>query len=524
MKIATVSQMRAMDQSAIENFAIPEALLMENAGGAAHRVLRDRFPLTGKRVLLLCGSGNNGGDGLVVARKVLSDGGHPRVYLLGDPDRYRGASAENWKITRKLGIETVSDAAAADLPTLLSSSDIVVDGILGTGLSKPVRGRYAAVIEAVNAAGRPVISLDIPSGIHGDNGQIMGTAIRAALTVTFGLPKVGNLLYPGYQHGGRLYATHIAFPPDLTRSSGLKMALNQPPPLPDRNPAGHKSTFGDALFIAGAAGYYGAPYLAARSFLKAGGGYSRLAAPAAIIPTIASLGPELVFLPQSETDSGSLALGNHDQLAAAAASRDMVVIGPGLSLNVETASLVRNLVKTIAVPLLIDGDGITAISQSPEILRHRPAGTVVTPHMGEMARLTGLSLDAIKKDPVGIVQKTAAQLQATIVLKGAHSLIGFPDQRVYVNTSGSHAMATAGSGDVLTGAIAAMAGSGLDLDMAVCKGVALHGAAGDIAAETSGADGVTAVDILESLPEAVCRDRTARGGDSASAPGIITLV
>ena len=185
----------------------------------------------------------------------------------------------------------------------------------------------------------------------------------------------------------------------------------------------------------------------------------------------------------------------------------MVVIGPGLSLNKETAQLVRRLAETLTVPLLIDGDGLAAIGNSPKILRNRSGETVLTPHPGEMSRLTGLSLDTIQNDPIGILQKTAAQLQATIVLKGAHSLIGFPDQRVFVNMTGSHAMATAGSGDVLTGAIAAMAGTGLPLDMAVCKGVALHGAAGELAAEVIGADGVTASDILDYLPDAVRRDR-----------------
>jgi len=523
MKIATVAQMRAMDQSAIEDFGIPETILMENAGLAAYRVLRDRFPLVGRRILVLCGSGNNGGDGLVVARKILSDGGQPQVLLLGDPTRYRGASAVNWEIIQRLGIEVISYSTTAIVEDLLSACDLIVDGILGTGLSKPVKGHYAEVIERVNASDRPVISLDIPSGIHGDTGQVMGTAVHADLTVAFGLPKIGNILYPGYQYGGTLVISHIAFPPELTRAAHLTVALNHPARIPDRSPWGHKGTFGDTLFIAGAAGYFGAPYLAGMAFLKAGGGYARLAAPAAIVPTLAARGPEIVFLPQAETDTGSLALGNHDQLVAAARSRDMVVIGPGLSLNEETARLVRGLAETLTVPLLIDGDGLAAICQSPDILRNRSADTVLTPHPGEMTRLTGLSLEALQNDPVGILQKTAAQFQAIIVLKGAHSLIGFPDQRVVVNMTGNHAMATAGSGDVLTGAIAAMVGSGLPLDMAVCKGMALHGTAGDIAAEIIGADGVTASDILAYLPEAVRRDRLDQ--DSASVyPNTLTIV
>ena len=523
MKIATVSQMRAMDQSAIDDFGIPETILMENAGGAAHRVLKDHFPLAGKRVLVLCGSGNNGGDGLVVARKIFSDGGQPHVLLLGDPARFKGASTLNWDMIQRLGIDLIPFSTPAKVDELLATCDLVVDGILGTGLSKPVRGHYAEVITRVNAADRPVMSLDIPSGIHGDTGQVMGTAVRADLTVAFGLPKVGNILYPGYHYGGRLYTTHIAFPPQLTRAAHLTIALNEPPSLPARLPWGHKGSFGDALFIAGAAGYYGAPCLAAMALLKAGGGYARLAAPASIVAALAARGPEIVFIPQAETDTGSLALSNHPQLVAAARSRDMVVIGPGLSLNEETARLVRRLVETVPAPLLIDGDGISAISQSPQRLHNRPGKTVLTPHLGEMARLTGLSTDDIKNDPIGILQQTAAQFDACIVLKGAHTLIGFPDQRVVVNTTGNHAMATAGAGDVLTGAIAAMAGAGLPLDEAVCKGVQLHGTAGEIAADTIGADGVTARDILNYLPEAVRRDRCLRS-NGKMCPNVLSVV
>jgi hydroxyethylthiazole kinase-like uncharacterized protein yjeF len=523
MKIATVSQMRTMDRRAIEDFGIPEELLMENAGLAAYRVLRDRFPVQNRPILILCGSGNNGGDGLVVARKIFSDGGRPQVLLLGDPNRYQGAAALNWKIVQALAIDTQAYTAPKDLETHLANGPLVVDAILGTGLSKPVRGRYAQVIDQVNACPCPVLSLDIPSGIHGDTGRVMGTAVCADLTVTFGLPKVGNLLYPGCRYGGALYSSPISFPPELTRSPLLTIALNQPPPLPVRDPAGHKGTFGDVLFVAGAAGYYGAPFLSAMALLKAGGGYARLAAPASIVPTLAALGPELVFLPQAETADGSLALSNQDRLVELARPRDMVVVGPGLSRNEETAQLVRQLVQTVPGPVLVDGDGLTAISAAQDVLGRRSGATVLTPHLGEMARLTGLTKAAIQEDPIGILQKTAARLGAHIVLKGAHSLIGCPDQRVFVNTTGSHAMATAGSGDVLTGTIAAMLGAGLPIDMAVCKGVALHGAAGDIAAANMGADGVTAGDILRHLPEAVRRDRTV-GDHAGTGSGVVTLV
>ena len=278
-----------------------------------------------------------------------------------------------------------------------------------------------------------------------------------------------------------------------------------------RDPQAHKSSVGDCLFVAGSVGYFGAPYFSAFSFLKAGGGYSRLAAPSSIIGCIAQKSGEIVFLPQKETSSGSLALENEEALLALSEKVNMVVIGPGLSLNLETQELVRKLARKITKPILIDGDGITAIAAQPEILKGRQAPTVLTPHYGEMSRITGKSVREIKDNPIDILQETAAALRCIIVLKGAHSLIGLPDGRVFINLTGNSGMATAGSGDVLTGTIAAMYGLGLLIDQAVCKGVLLHGLAGDLAAHDLGPDGMTAGDLVGYLPLAVKRDRGSKG-------------
>ncbi|OPY91459.1 MAG: Bifunctional NAD(P)H-hydrate repair enzyme Nnr [Syntrophus sp. PtaU1.Bin208] len=264
---------------------------------------------------------------------------------------------------------------------------------------------------------------------------------------------------------------------------------------------------GEALFIAGAANYFGAPCFAALSFLKAGGGYSRLAAPASLIPAIAQKGAEIVFVPQRETAAGSLSGDNFAGLLDLSERMDMVVIGPGLSLEEETQSLVRSLVQDISRPLLIDGDGLTAIASRLELIRGRKGPTILTPHLGEMARISGKGIPDIRRNRIGVLQETAADLQAVIVLKGAHSLIGMPDGRVFVNLSGNAGMATAGSGDVLTGTIAALYGQGMPLEEAVCKGVFIHGLSGDLAAESRGEDGMTAQDILEFLPEARKADR-----------------
>jgi ADP-dependent NAD(P)H-hydrate dehydratase / NAD(P)H-hydrate epimerase len=507
MKISQVSEMRAMDRAAIEQYGITEALLMENAGHAAYTVLLQEVGLTGKRFLVFCGLGNNGADGFVVARKIHSGGGTVQVYIVGDREAYKGAAKLHLDILARLPVPIHQLTAVALAQPEIARCDVIIDALFGTGLSRQITGLHREVIEAINGSGKAVLSLDIPSGVQGDTGQVMGTAVRAQYTVTFGLPKPGNLLYPGYELGGRLYVSHISFPPALYNADTLKIALNQPIALPPRNPQGHKGTFGDVLFIAGAASYFGAPAFAAMSFLKAGGGYSRLAAPASMIPFLATRGGEIVFVPQQETSARSLALSNKPALLELAARADMVVLGPGLSLHEETQQLARELMQEIETPLLIDGDGLTALSKERTILTQRRAPTILTPHLGEMSRLTALPVPDIDTRKIDILRQTATELQAIIVLKGAHSLIGHPDARVYINLSGNSGMATAGSGDVLTGTIAAMFGLGLALPEAVQKGVFLHGLAGDLAALDKGEDGLTAQDLLDYLPYAVQLDR-----------------
>jgi NAD(P)H-hydrate epimerase len=496
-----------LDQAAINTYGIADELLMENAGGAAFNVLRQRYGIAGRQIAIVCGAGNNGGDGLVVARKIHVEGGTPKLFILGDPKRYRSAAALNWRITQQLPMAVQRIERAAQLEPALVSCDAVVDAIFGTGLARDVEGRYAETIDLINSSGLPVLSIDIPSGVNGNSGAIMGIAIRADATVTFGLPKYGNLLYPGAGQGGDLYVSHISFPPEMHAKKEFTVALNRTGALPARDPDGHKQRFGDLLCIAGAASYYGAPHLAAYAFLKAGGGFSRLACPAAMVPHLAAMGPEIVYMPMQATVDHSLALENKQVLLEKSEEVDMVVIGPGVSLQPETVQLVQELCVAIDKPLLIDGDGLTAVAQKTELLKHRRAPTVLTPHVGEMARLTGQSKNRIFNDKVGVLQDFAQSVNATVVLKGAHSLIGLADGRVYINLSGNSGMATAGSGDVLTGTIAAMHALGLTIEAAVCKGVFIHGVAGDVAAMELGEDGLVAKDIAEFLPKALRLDR-----------------
>jgi hydroxyethylthiazole kinase-like uncharacterized protein yjeF len=499
--------MRALDRRAIEKYGIASDLLMENAGHAVYYVILQELGVEGRRFVVFAGLGNNGGDGFVIGRKIHSSGGVVKIFVLGDPDSLKGSAKTNFEIVDRLPIKVRQVQSVDAVRTEVAHCDCIVDAILGTGLTRNVTGLYRDVIGLINESGKTVFSVDIPSGVHGDTGQVMGTAVRADYTVTFGLPKIGNLLFPGYDLGGKLYVSHISFPPAIYDADTLKVAVDHSLRLPVRDKNAHKADLGKMLFIAGAPSYYGAPYFAALSFLKAGGGYSRLAAPKSIVPFIATKGSEIVFVPQAETDAGGMALRNKRSLLELSERMDMVIIGPGLSTEGEVQQLARELVEEIDKPLLIDGDGITALCQDLEIIRERKAATVLTPHLGEMSRIMGTSVGDINLDKIGILQRTARELNATIVLKGAHSQIGYPDGHVFINMSGNPGMATAGSGDVLTGTIAAMFGLGLTLRQAVRKGVFIHGLAGDLAVEDKGEDGITAQDILDYLPLATRMDR-----------------
>jgi hydroxyethylthiazole kinase-like uncharacterized protein yjeF len=503
MKVAKVDEMRALDRRATEEFGITQDLLMENAGQAVYFVVLQELGMKDMKFVVFCGGGNNGGDGLVVARKIHSNGGEVKVFLLDDEAKFKGAAKRNFEIVSRMPIEMSKISSIDSAIPELFDCDAVVDAIFGTGLVRKVSGMYKDVIQLINESQSTVFSVDIPSGINGNTGEVMGVAVEADYTVSFGLPKLGNMLYPGYQHCGKLYVSHISFPPALHDSDDIKAAVNSPMELPERAKDSHKGSYGKALFIAGSSSYFGAPYFSALSFLKAGGGLSYLATPKSIAPSIASQGSEIVFVPQKETASGSISLDNKDELLELCQTVDMVVLGPGLSLERETQEMVRKLAAAIDKPLLIDGDGITAIAGDLRKLKNREAPTILTPHLGEMSRIAKMEIGEASKNRIDVLQRMTKELNAIIVLKGAHSLIGYPDGTVFINVSGNSGMATAGSGDVLTGTVASMYGLGLPLEDAVRMGVFMHGFAGDVGAVDKGEDGMTAQDIMDCLPETV---------------------
>lgn len=509
MKVTSVSEMKKLDIRAVEEYGIAELILMENAGNSIFYVIKNEFKIKNKKFLILCGQGNNGGDGMVLARKILSNKGDVKLILVSDEKKLKGITRKNYEILKKTKIDIQNKPSLKNIKSLINKSDIIVDGLLGTGLKGNLKGLYKDVIHLLNKSNKTVVSIDIPSGINGDTGDVMCIAVRSNLTVTFGLPKIGNLLYPGAYYCGKLIVSHISFPPSLYEDNSLKISINELIPLKERGKDTHKGSFGKSLFISGSRKYLGAPYFSAFSFLKAGGGLSYLGTPKSISSFIARKGRELVLIPLEETDSGSISLNNKKELIKFTESVDFIVLGPGLSLDDETCKLVCELTDKIKKPLLIDGDGLTAIKDDLNIIKKRKFPTILTPHPGEFGRLINKSIDEIKKNRIRLIQNYTKELKSIIVLKGAHSLIGFPDGRVFINLTGNPGMATAGSGDVLTGTIAALFGifrsqkESTPLDSAVRMGVLIHGFAGDLSSRKVGEDGLVAEDILKFIPKAM---------------------
>ena len=504
MKIASVSEIRALDKKA-EDFGLTPEILMENAGSAAfYAIEKEMHGVANKRFVLFAGTGNNGGDGFVVARKLASSGAIVSVFLMGDEKKLKGTALKNYKRLYGFPVERYN-VKFFDRVTEMNifRCDAIVDAIFGIGISREIKDIYKEIIQGINISKKPVFSIDMPSGINGDSGEIMGTAVKATCTITFGLPKRGAFIYPGADYTGKLYVSHISYPPSLYNSENIKVQINTPIEIPKREKDTYKGDFGKALFIAGSANYLGAPYFASLAFLKAGGGLSYLATPKSIAPFIASKASEVVVLPMRETAENTLSQNCFGSILKFSNKSDVVSIGSGITLNNETQELARKLMEKIEKPLIIDGDGITALSKNIDILTRRKAETIITPHLGEFSKIIGKSIKEIKQNKIALVQEFTEKYKTILVLKGAFTVIGFPDGRIMVNTSGNPGMATAGSGDVLTGVIAAMFGAGLSLEGATRTGVFLHGLSGDIKAKESGGDGITASDILNTLPEAV---------------------
>ena len=514
MKVATAAQMRAIDRRAIDDMGIPGPVLMEAAGIALARACAEELGGTaGKRVAFVCGPGNNGGDGFVAARHLATAGARVTVILASPPEKLKGDAAVHFAPLRWTGVRIV-EAGGPEFERVASESwDLVGDALLGTGARGPLGGTVGLLVAhmaEMAERGVPVVAADIPSGVDADTGALIDfVAVTARRTVTFALPKPGLLVYPGAAHAGRVTVADIGLPRSLiTDNPALNFELTTVEEmrrlLPPRSQArdANKGAFGTVLVIAGSAGMAGAAVLSALSALRAGAGLVMLAVPQSVLDTAAALAPEVVLRTLPETpDRTHGGPGAVDAALALADRADAVAIGPGMGGNPAVAAFVQPFVRRVGKPVVVDADGLNALTSSLTSVRYRgTTPTVLTPHPGEMARLLGMETREVQHDRQAAVTRCAQSFKAVALLKGARSLIAAPDGRMAFNRGGTPALATAGSGDVLTGTIAALLAQHLSAFEAARTGAYLHALAGEIAAERLGEAGVLAGDVRDSLP------------------------
>jgi NAD(P)H-hydrate epimerase len=508
MKIATAQQIKNIDRRAIKEFGIPGPVLMENAATAVMTEMERFFDgLAGVRVGIICGKGNNGGDGLALARRLSIRGVAVRVALLASFSAVSGEAKVNLSILRKTDVQITQNASARSLSDIIAWSDIVVDAMLGVGLSSPLKGLFLQAVDMINSAGKPVVTIDIPTGINADTGAIMGAAIMADLTVTMALLKRGLVLLPGAKYAGEVRVADIGIPTEVVDKEKITVALLNRGyawgMISPRELDTHKGDFGHLMLIAGSPGKAGAAIMAARSALRTGAGLVSVAAPNNIVPIVQSQITEAMCIPSAESIEGTLGLGSEEELLKAAVGMSACAIGPGLSTHYETVQVIRNLIQQLTIPMVIDADGLNAVAGFTDILKRAKAPVIMTPHPGEMGRLMGISSAEVQKDRLRIAAEFAAKYKVILVLKGAGTVVACPDGKVFINSTGNPGMATGGTGDALTGMIGGLLAQGYPAKQAACLGVYLHGLAGDLAAKEKSEMGMIAGDLIEKIPDAI---------------------
>jgi NAD(P)H-hydrate epimerase len=510
MKIATAQEMRDIDKATMEWFGLPGVALMENAGRAvAEKAVAILGEPRGKIVFIVCGGGNNGGDGYVAARWLHNCGVRVKLFLVSDRSLIQGDALIHLETVLRMGIECfdLSEPRGMEKARIAAAfADLVIDALLGTGFHGELSEPYRDSIELINGAGRKVLSVDIPSGVQADTGMVREKAVRAFCTVTFGLPKPGLWLYPGAEYAGKIEVAPIGIPSELLTAASIRQTLvtreYAASLLPRRLPDSHKGSFGHVLVLGGSRGMSGAVCLATQGALRTGAGLVTAAVPAGIGTIVSMKTTEAMTLELPETLAGGLGADAVKLVHDASARASVVLAGPGLGRHEDTLGAVRELLEINDRPLVLDADALFALAGHIELLAVSDSLAVLTPHPGEMARLTGLSVRQIQSDRIGVARRSAMEWGNIVVLKGPHTIVAFPDGEIYVNPTGNSGMAAGGMGDVLAGMIAALIAQGLSSHDAAVLGVYVHGLAGDRVAAGRPA-GMTALDLAEQIPAAM---------------------
>ncbi len=511
MRILNADQMREADRRTIKDIGIASLVLMENAGRQTVAAIESLYPdLVERRVALVCGKGNNGGDGFVVARTLHQRGIDVSVFLIGHIAEVKGDARVNLEILGRVGLNVVevADESTWELHvTEIEQHDLIVDAMFGTGLSSPLTGYYETVVADLNGLSIPIVSIDMPSGLSADTPDLIGDAIDATVTVTLGAPKLSLILPPAESKSGEVVIADIGIPADvIDQLEGPRIELltreQLRPLMPARAVDAHKGDFGHVLVVAGSMGKSGAAVLAARGALRSGAGLTTVATPRSCQPIIAGQGVEFMTLGLDETATGTVDFAAVE--AVLGLDADVLVVGPGLGRSEGVTTFVQELVDKSDMPMVLDADGLNAFEEDPSALVGRDGrDLIITPHPGEMARLLGCSVDDVQADRLGMAADFAKAHKVYVVLKGYRTLIATPDGKMFVNPTGSAGMATGGTGDVLAGMIGAMLAQLLDAEAACRVAVYLHGAAGELADADSGEVSMIAGDLVDHIGDAI---------------------
>jgi len=506
MRAVTAAQIAELDRRATEEHGIPVPHLMEVAGRRAAQAALQLLGGARGPVIILAGKGNNGGDGFVAGRYLARAGIGVTALLIGPETEYAGEAHRTLAEAKASGVE-MRTADPDGLRASLEAAALIIDALFGTGFRGPARGLAADLIQTANAVKRPILAIDVPSGLNADTGHPEGPAVRASATVTMGLPKVGLLVFPGAELAGTIYVADIGYPPALADDPALRTHLVTGEMvrtrLPPRPPDSHKGVYGRTLIIAGSVGFTGAAVLAALGALRTGAGLVTLGVPEAVYPVVAAHVVEAMPTPLPAA-GGALAAEASTRIEELLAISDAVAVGPGLS----TAPGVRKVVEALlrsGRPLVIDADGLNALAGSADVLRAAAGPVVITPHPGELARLLGTPTTGILRDRLGTARATAQNLRCAVVLKSASTVVATPDGEAFIIRTGNPGMSTGGMGDVLTGAVASFIGQGLSAAAAAWVGAYLHGLAADLIAEDRGMVGMLASEVADRLPQAIRR-------------------
>ena len=520
MKIVDSDTMRRLDEKAIREYGISGVVLMENAGrGVAEIIERDFGGLTGgdkprsyegRKVSIFAGKGNNGGDGFVVARHLLNKGFDVCVYLLAKPQDVKGDAKTNLNIWKKMGGESVSILSKNNIDkhkSAIRHSHLIVDAIFGTGLSADVKGIQRDVIEFINSLNKPIVAVDIPSGLNASNGRVLGSCVKATITATMAIPKIGLLIYPGADYAGRVEVVDIGMPRELLEDKKIPWELLDfegiKKLLKPRHGNTHKGSFGHVFVLAGSIGKTGAAAMTSMGAMRSGAGLVTLGIPESLNQVMARKLTEVMTLPLAESASGVCGYEAFDEIMKFIRDKEVVVLGPGLTAEEPVKKLVLKLIVASKIPLVIDADGVNCLSDNTNVLKKAKAQVIITPHPGEMARLIGSTAKDVQADRIGIASRFAKEHKIIVVLKGARTIIAEPSGRIFINPTGNPGMATAGTGDVLSGMIGGFIAQGYSPLDACNMAVYMHGLAGDEIAKKKGEIGMIATDLLNILPQVI---------------------